>query len=191
MLCRQKKNTFLVSHQPISSNTSFQTSIFHRPVSKSETPAGSSTALSTASILMARCTFKIFLGIFHLSFFVFAGNLSNTNSPRPGVDLKHLLFTSSASDKQSSQFDSSSSTFFSDTGAGKHVPRASKSWLVRFCVVSTKVMETMKSQGRDTTWRVQGRPTTLGCGQVPLCWNEHGMTQSLLLLLSVWYFQGA
>ncbi|KAG0027757.1 hypothetical protein BGZ82_008784 [Podila clonocystis] len=29
-----------------------------------------------------------------------------------------------ASDKQSSQFDSSSSTFFSDTGAGKHVPRA-------------------------------------------------------------------
>ncbi|KAG0076564.1 Tubulin alpha-3 chain, partial [Podila epicladia] len=29
-----------------------------------------------------------------------------------------------ASDKQSTQFDSSSSTFFSDTGAGKHVPRA-------------------------------------------------------------------
>ncbi|KAG0276903.1 Tubulin alpha-3 chain, partial [Linnemannia gamsii] len=29
-----------------------------------------------------------------------------------------------ASDKQASQFDSSSSTFFSQTSAGKHVPRA-------------------------------------------------------------------
>lgn len=49
-------------------------------------------------------------------------------------------------------------------------------------------METIKARGGT-----QHGDARLRCGHIPLCslrWNEHGMTLSLLLMLSVWYFRG-
>ncbi|KAF9283621.1 Tubulin alpha-3C/D chain [Mortierella alpina] len=60
-----------------------------------------------------------------------------------------------ASDKQSSQFDSSSSTFFSETGAGKHVPRA----------IFVDLEETVVDEVRRGTYRSLFHPEQLISGK--------------------------